>query len=65
MSIHLVISEAEQNAICNALHFSLVMHNSIFNGGIDADALEQASLAFKEDGAANVDKLLEKVATLN
>ena len=42
MSIHLVMSEAEQNAICNALHFSLVMHNSIFNGGIDADALEQA-----------------------
>ena len=64
MSIHLIISEAEQNAICNALDFTLMMHNSIFNGGIDKDALEQASLAFKEDGAANVDLLLTKVATV-
>jgi len=61
-NIHMIITEAEQNAIVNALAFTQLMHDSDLHS--DADLLEQASLAFKEDGAANVDRLLTKIATL-
>ncbi len=66
-NIHMIITEAEQNAIVNALAFTQLMHDD--DAHLDTnvsypDLLEQASLAFKEDGAANVDRLLTKIATL-
>ena len=67
IKIMLLITEAEQNAIVNALAFTQLMHDG--DAYLDTivsfpDLVEQALLAFKEDGAANVDRLLTKIATL-
>lgn len=66
MSIHLIVSEAEQQAIVNALAFYNDHHACDLSA--DADSQEQWRLAFKEDNRGNdcegsIDQLATKIAT--
>ena len=65
MSIHLIVSEAEQLAIVNALAFYNDVHACEME---DQDCWDQWCLAFNEDNAGTdpngfVDKLATKIAT--
>ncbi len=65
MSIHLIITEAEQMAIVNALAFYNDHHACDLSA--DADSQEQWRWAFKEDNRGNdwqgpVDQLATKIA---
>ena len=64
MSIHLIVSEAEQMAIVNALAF----YNDVNATPMDDDAWDQWRICFKEDNRASdwqgpVDQLATKIAT--
>ena len=67
MSIHLIVSEAEQLAIVNALAF----YNDVHAGEMeDQDCWDQWALAFNEDNSGPdpegfVDTLATKIATSN
>jgi hypothetical protein len=61
MSIHCIISEAEQLRIVNALAFYHHFHSTPYHG---ADELEQFAMAYKEDGAEAVDRLADRMASL-
>ena len=68
MSIHLIISEAEQFAIVNALAFYSNIHTC--ETAMDDESSEQWLMAFREDNGGNkpdglIDKLITKVASLN
>ena len=60
---HIVITDAEQQAIVNALAFYDDMHRA----PLDAHEKEQYRLAFHEDdrGCAAVEVLAKKIATSN
>lgn len=58
-TFHCILTESERLAIVNALAYYLEAH-----GGMDADRRDEFKLAFKEDGAALVDRLADKVAQL-
>ena len=65
MSIHLIVSEAEQFAIVNALAFYNDVHACEME---DDDCWEQWRIAFREDNHGTepdglVDKLATKIAT--
>ena len=67
MSIHLIVSEAEQFAIVNALAFYNDVHACEME---DNDCWEQWRIAFREDNHGTepdelVDKLATKIASLN
>ena len=67
MSIHLIISEAEQNAIVNALAFYNEVHACEME---DDDCWEQWRICFREDNHGTdsesfVDKLATKIANSN
>jgi hypothetical protein len=69
MSIHLIISEAEQFAIVNALAFYNDVHACEMEME-DDDCWEQWRIAFREDNHGTepdglVDKLATKIASLN
>ena len=64
MSIHLIISETEQQAIVNALSF----YNDVHACQMDDDCWEQWRIAFREDNHGTepeglVDELATKIAT--
>jgi|TARA_R100000482_G_scaffold98419_2_gene42373 hypothetical protein len=61
MSIHCIISEADQLRIVNALAFYHHVHSTPYR---DADELEQFAMAYKEDGAEAVDRLADRIANL-
>ena len=74
MSIHLIVTEAEQMAIVNALAFYNDMHmtdtNRILIKGHAFPDSNQWRLAFKEDNRGNdwqgpVDQLATKIANTN
>jgi hypothetical protein len=65
MSIHLIVTEAEQLAIINALSF----YNDVNATPMDDDAWDQWRICFKEDNRGSdwqgpVDQLANKIATL-
>ena len=65
MSVHLIVSEAEQFAIVNALAFYINVHAYEME---DDDCWEQWRIAFREDNCGTepdglVDKLATKIAT--
>tara|TARA_B100000700_G_C14452245_1_gene582187 strand:- start:191 stop:400 length:210 start_codon:yes stop_codon:yes gene_type:complete len=67
INMHMVISEQEQNIICNALRYYQLMHDPDSNELCDdsfEDYVHMMSQAFKEDGANKVDNVLNKIATL-
>ena len=60
MSIHLIVSEAEQFAIVNSLAF----YNDFHACSPDGFDMEQWRIAFCEDNCGNVpDGLVDKLAT--
>ena len=61
MSIHCIISEADQLRIVNALAFYHYVHGP---APTDPDELEQFAMAYKEDGAEAVDCLADRIANL-
>jgi len=59
--VHAILTIEDQNTICTALDF-FARYNS---GLISADDFEQARLAFREYGKANLADLTLKIATLS